>query len=89
MNENVNFKNRLKIYGFLNREDVDMEEIDVLNELIERLKNADGYMLTASIITGEKLEHTLITDKFNKIDMIPSYKKLRDLIIRELEEGGV
>lgn len=65
-----------------------MEDLIVLNDFIEKLKTADGFMLTASIVNGSNIEHTLLTDKFNKLDMISSYKKIRELIIKELEDVG-
>lgn len=50
-----------------------------------KLKAADGFMLTVSILTNDILEHSIITEKFRKIDMIPSHKRTQELIIKELE----
>lgn len=75
-------KNRLKMYDFLTeKEDEEM----ILEELIEQLKVADGYMLAISILNNEKIEHSVITNNFRRIDMIPSHKQTKDLIIKELE----
>lgn len=55
-------------------------------ELLERLENSRGYMLTISMLTLEnKLEHTLITEGFPKLDMLPSLQEVKQLIIKELE----
>lgn len=75
-------ENRLKIYGFLNeKEDAEM----ALEDLVEKLKVADGYMLSISILNKETIEHSLVTNNFRKIDMIPAHKLIKDLIIKELE----
>ena len=73
-------ENRLKTY-FNEKEDAEM----TLEDLIEKLKTADGYMLTISILNKETIEHSLITNNFRKIDMIPAHKLIKDLIIKELE----
>lgn len=57
-----------------------------LEDLILKLNLSDGYMLTATTITGETLEHMLLIEKFRKIDMIPSHKETRELVIEELEK---
>lgn len=57
-----------------------------LESLIEKLKAADGFMIAVSILTNDSLEHSIITENFRKIDMIPSHKKIKDLIIEELEK---
>lgn len=57
-----------------------------LEDLVERLKAADGFMIAVSILTNDSLEHLIVTENFRKIDMIPSHKKIKDLIIEELEK---
>lgn len=74
-------ENRLKIYCFFNEKEDEM----TLESLVEKLKAANGFMITVSILTNDSLEHSVITENFRKIDMIPSHKKIKDLIIKELE----
>jgi len=57
----------------------------ILEELVEKLNTADGYMLTISILNNNEIEHSIITNNFKKIDMMPSHKETRELIIKELE----
>lgn len=58
-----------------------------LEGLVEKLKAANGFMITVSILKNDSLEHSVITENFRKIDMIPSHKLIKDLIIKELESG--
>lgn len=57
----------------------------MLEELIEKLKSADGYMLTISILNNNSIEHSIITNNFRRIDMLPSHKETKELIVKELE----
>lgn len=61
-----------------------MEENN-LEKIVEDMKNADGYMLTVTLANGTRLEHSLIIEKFDKINMLPSFKEIKELIIKELE----
>ena len=56
-----------------------------LESLVEKLKAADGFMLNVSILKNDSLEHSIITENFRKIDMIPSHKQSKELIIKDLE----
>ena len=62
-----------------------MEE--TLRELLEKLENAEGYMIGISVVEGNKIDNTFITNKFNKLNMLPAHKEIKDLIINELEKA--
>ena len=59
-----------------------MEDLD---KLLEMAGKAEGYMVTITLFSGGKLETTLVTEKFNKLDMLPSLKKAKNLVIEQLE----
>lgn len=75
-------QNRLKMY-FTNNESEEQKMI--FEELIEKLKSADGYMLSISILNADKIEHSVITNHFRRDDMLPSHKETKELIVKELE----
>ena len=60
-----------------------------LNDLMEKVKNADGYMFALSTVTNGIVENTLVTEKYQKLDMLPSLKKIKELIIAELEKEEI
>lgn len=68
-------------------ENIFQEEEEMnLDELVEKVKTAEGYMVSVSLKTGDKIEHALITENFPKIDMLPAHNRLKELIVENLEE---
>jgi hypothetical protein len=60
--------------------------MDHLEELFNKAKASEGYMVSLSTITQGRLEHSLVMEKFNKLDMLISNKKIKNLIIEQLED---
>jgi hypothetical protein len=78
--------NRLKKFN-AERNIFNEEENMELAELTEKLKVATGYMVTISILTeAGKIEHSLLTNNFPKVDMLLSHNYVKKLIIKNLEE---
>jgi hypothetical protein len=64
-----------------------MENKEELQKLIDLLDLAKGYMLTVSVLNDDQtISHSLITENFLKLDMLPSHQKTKELIIENLEE---
>lgn len=59
-----------------------------IENLVEKLSVASGYMLAISILSEGKLEHTLITKDFPKADMLASHQRTKELIVENLESEG-
>ena len=57
-----------------------------IKEIKENLKNADGYMISYTVLKNGKLTTYFATHQFPKLDMLPSCKHTRNLIIEELEK---
>lgn len=61
-----------------------------LRDVIEKLEVAPGYMLSVSLIDSEKnIEHILITENFQLLDMLPSHEQAKGLIVKELEQSSL
>ena len=57
-----------------------------LREVIEKLEVAKGYMVTVSLLDDKStIEHILVTEDFQLLDMLPSHEETRKLIIKQLE----
>ncbi len=49
--------------------------------LFEKLQDAEGFMITASLIDSKgKIDHFLILDKYNIEDVNPSHEEIKKLI---------
>lgn len=57
----------------------------ILNNLIKKLDSAEGYLITYTTRNKDKLEHSFITYHFDKVDILPSHKRTKELLIQELE----
>lgn len=58
-----------------------------LRDLIDSLSDANGYMITASVLDNKgNIVHELITDKFPLLDMLPSHAECKKLIVKYLEQ---
>ena len=61
-----------------------------LNELMEKLKTAQGYQLGISILNKKgNLEHNLVTKEFPKVDMLSSLAEIRKLVLKDLERASL
>lgn len=63
------------------------KRIKDLEELLEKAKTADGYMVTITTVNGQKLEHSLVINTFERVNMLPSLKEVKELVIEELEKN--
>jgi len=61
-------------------------KLDTLDELKEVVATADGYMVGVTILKGGELSHNYFSDKFPFVDMLKSHNKVKELIVRTLEE---
>jgi len=76
-------KNRV----FQNKGESMTERIDNIGELQEVVKTAKGYMLGITILTKEEtLNHYLVSDNFPFLDMLKSLGRIKELVIKQLEE---
>ncbi len=58
-----------------------------LRELIEKLSEAKGYLVTATLLdNNEMLTHYISVDNFPVADLLKSHKKTKDLVIEAAEE---
>ena len=55
-----------------------------LREVIEKLESSEGYMIGVSFLNDKKLEHVLLTENFQLLDMIHSNEEIRKLVIEQL-----
>jgi len=60
--------------------------INSIEELKEAVSVSDGYMIGITLLKGGQLSHNFFSDKFLFSDMLKSHNKVKELIIRMLEE---
>ena len=57
-----------------------------LREVIKKLETAPGYMLAVTFMDKKgKLDHTMITEKFNTSDMFIHLNNIKKLVDAEIE----
>jgi len=61
-------------------------KLNSLDELKEAVGGAEGYMVGVTLLKDGELSHHFFSDKFPFMDMLKSHNKVKDLIIRTLEE---
>ena len=66
--------------------DVGANSMQDLDALVERAKLAESYMITLTTRNKDKLEHEFMVYHFDKVDMLPSLRHSKNLIIEELEK---
>lgn len=57
-----------------------------LKEVMDKLGKVDGFMLAVSYRNGESLDHVLLTNNFEILDMLPAHDEVKNLIFSELEK---
>jgi hypothetical protein len=68
------------------KEEAVKENITNFKDLIESATDADGYMLGVTLLKEGTLNHYLFNKTFPFTDMLKSHSKIKDLIVRQLEE---
>ena len=68
--------------------------LDLLADIQKKISGAEGVMVALTVLRvgveadGERtLEHHLITRTFPPVDMLRSHRRIKELIIKELETG--
>jgi len=61
-------------------------EINTLTELVTAANESEGYMAGITLIKNGELKHYFFSDKFPFADMLKSHSKVKDLVVRMLEE---
>jgi len=59
--------------------------IDSIMEITDKLKDADGYMVTVTVLAKGQLTHSLTTNSFPRVDMLKSIKAVKELVVKDLE----
>lgn len=72
-----------KGFDFIDVGTTSMKDLEIL---VEKAKLAEGYLLTLTTKNKERLEHEFISYHFDKVDMLPSLKNVKNLIVQELEK---
>lgn len=79
-------ENRLKKYGLLSTKEDEMQ----LDEIINEIKEAKGIMLGISILTQDnKLKNIFFTNNYQKLDILPSLKDIKNQAVEELEKSEI
>lgn len=63
-----------------------VKSISNIKELNLALDISDGYMISVTLLEDQELRTFLLTKNFPKLDMLPSLKKTKNLIVDNLEE---
>jgi len=61
-------------------------KLNSLDELKEVVSTAEGYMVGVTILKEGELSHHFFSDKFLFSDMLKSHNKVKELVVRTLEE---
>ena len=62
------------------------DAINSLEELQEMTDKSKGYLITATLFDGKKLQHYLLTKEFPKVDLLTSFAEVKELVVAESEK---
>ncbi len=63
-----------------------IKSINSVDELKMALEISDGYMVSVTVLENDELRTFLLTKDFPKLDMLPSLRGTKNLIVENLEE---
>ena len=69
----------------------DLDQHIEFQRLVESLKKSDGFMLSAALLDAQsgRISHILLTEQFPEVDLLRSFRELRELAIKQLESKPV
>jgi len=62
------------------------ERMDKIDEMVEMLRNSEGYLLGITTLKEGKLTHYLVTEKFHPLDILKSLVKIKEQAVESLEK---
>ena len=67
----------------------DVKEIPVTNEqkITSLLATADKFFVGVAVLNGTEIQHYIFTKEFPLLDLLPSWLKIRNLAVEEMQEA--